>query len=155
MVLKSFTLYFIIKKVIEQKDGFVRNDSCIFKLLIAVLWILDILLRIWIRGSVPLTNGSGSVYLTNGSESGSRRPKNKRILIVNTALKGLSHEGTVKSGLDGCDQFYLKCKQERLVHGCVVRPELSGTKYCLHCISVMNKMYANHCIINLVQKLFF
>jgi hypothetical protein len=28
--------------------------------LYAVLWIRDFLVRIWIRGSVPLTNGSGS-----------------------------------------------------------------------------------------------
>ncbi len=29
---------------------------------VKVLWIRDILVRIWIRGSVPLTNGSGSCY---------------------------------------------------------------------------------------------
>jgi hypothetical protein len=38
---------------------------------LAVLWIHDILgwIRIWIRGSIPLTNGSGSGF-GSGCESG-------------------------------------------------------------------------------------
>ncbi len=47
------------------------------------LRIHDTLVWIRIRGSMPMTNGSGrgsgSIPLTNGSGSGSRRPKNMRI----------------------------------------------------------------------------
>ena len=46
----------------------------------------DILVRIRIRGSVPLTNGSGVRSLPRNNGSGSRRPKNLwiRIRIRNT-----------------------------------------------------------------------
>ncbi len=49
-------------------------------------------IRIWIRGSMPLTNGSGSrfgsVPLTDGSVSGSRRPKNMWIRWIRISNTG-------------------------------------------------------------------
>ncbi len=99
-----------------------------------MLGIRDILVRIWIRGSVPLTNfivqalfrsaqhlyekrersGSGSIPLTNGSRPG--RPKNMRILRIRIPDTGR---------YDTCDRIELDVGGSRHLRP-VARPKRRG-----------------------------
>ncbi len=58
-------------------------------------------IRIWIRGSMPLTNGSGSGFgsipLTDGSVSESRRPKNMWIRLILIRIR-IHNTGDTKGG---------------------------------------------------------
>ncbi len=69
----------ILLELLNQMDGFDQTTNVKVgdgpPAFCPVLGIRDILVRILIRGSVPLTNGSGC---------GSGRPKNVRIRIRNT-----------------------------------------------------------------------
>jgi hypothetical protein len=77
------TFYVTAKLRSRSLLGQIRYERLyIILLYIAVLRIRDILARIGICGSVPLTNGSGP--RTDGSGSG--RPKNIRIRIRNTGI---------------------------------------------------------------------
>jgi hypothetical protein len=74
-----FTIYYSVVclslSVIIFPVDLLLSLSCALSTDLAVLWILDVLVRIRISGSVPLTNGSGS-----------GRPKNIRIRIRNTGF---------------------------------------------------------------------